>query len=276
MIKCLKISLLIAILIMPSYLNSQSSDINDASTPIDPMSYYNPNSLGIYAGLSTMTILNDNAAVKKFEDRSNPDKDVYGGSYQEIQSGIDFHIVVPLDENDLFRLPIGIEYMMFRSKEYLHYIVSGRPGDDIYISNQNDLISIYSGIHYVLMKYKPYDVNLSIGLELKATYNTNIETMIERRYHNGDIEKYHFYEAIDNGQQKADAMRIGSFLKINGEGRLLNNLHANIYFGLGIVNLIGLDDSRGELLTPVKEGEAAENMIMVYQIGFQFKYRVDL
>ena len=202
MIKYLKIFLLLALSLIPNYLNSQSNIANDESTPIDPMSYYNPKSMGIYAGLSTMTILNDNAAAKKFEDRTDPNKDVYGGSYQEIQSGIDFHVIVPLDENDIIRLPIGIEYMMFRSKEYSHYIVSGRPGDDIYISNQNDLISIYSGLHYVLMKYKPYDVNLSLGLELKATYNTNIETMIERRYHNGDIEKYHFYEAIENGQQK--------------------------------------------------------------------------
>lgn len=225
----------------------------------------------VTGGLAIMNIIGNNPAAMPFVKEEVMDngeyKYTYGGSFQETQSGFDVNLRIPLDDNDKLRIPIGLEYIFFRSKE-LEHVISSESSHDFLLVNKLDLITLYSGMHYVLLKYPEYDINIYTGFEVRGTYLTYSD------FRGTEIFKDDVDKVWDlNDKDKTDAFRIGACVKFGGEGRIYKNMYANWFFGLTALNLIGTEKSRGEFLTPGTVLETRESTVFTYQIGFQVQYK---
>jgi len=231
-------------------------------------SQYNMN-YTLTGGLAIMNIIGNNPAKLPFVNEewlSNGEyKYTYGGSFQETQSGFDVNFRIPLDDADKLRVPIGLEYIFFRSKEIEH-VISNEESHDFLVENRFDLITVYSGMHYVMLKYPDYDINVYTGLEVRGTY------LAFNDFKGTEIFK-DSPDKVYNLNDKSPAFRIGTCLKFGGEGRLYKNMHANWFFALTALNLIGTNKSRGEFLTPQRRLESGESTVFTYQIGFQLQYK---
>ncbi|MEI6088959.1 MAG: hypothetical protein WCR42_00755 [bacterium] len=227
----------------------------------------------ISGGLAIMNVIGKNPAALPFvnkEDLHNGNYIfTYGGSFQETQSGFDVNFRMPIDESDKIRIPIGLEYIFFRAKE-LDRVITGDASHDFLTINKFDLMTLYTGLHYVIFKYPEYDINVYTGFELRATYlgfNTFHGTEI---FKDGSTIEHDL-----NDPKKTDAFRIGTSIKLGGEGRLSKsqNVYANWFFALTALNVIGTEKSRGEFLTPITALETRERTAFTYQIAFQVQYK---
>lgn len=219
-------------------------------------------------GLTTMHIFNDNPAAMPFvteKDYNGTTQYVYGASYQETQSGYDINLKFPVSKNERFKIPFGIEHIFFRAKEIEH-VISGENSHDFLLENKLDLITAYSGVHYVLTYVEDYDISFYGGLELRATVQTANSFIGTEMFKDGTDKIYDLTE-------KGTAFRIGAGLKLGGEGQIYKNIYANMVFGVAALNLIGNSKSRGEFLTPINEYENNENIVLTYQVAFQLQYK---
>jgi len=222
-------------------------------------------------GYTIMNIIGNNPAALPFVKEEVMDngeyKYTYGGSFQETQSGFDVNMRIPIDDKDKLRIPIGMEYIFFRSKE-LEHVISSETSHDFLLVNKLDLITLYSGMHYVLLKYPEYDISVYTGFEVRGTYLGMSD------FRGTEIFKDDEDKVWDlNDKDKTNAFRIGAGIKFGGEGRIYKNMYANWFFGLTALNVIGTEKSRGEFLTPVTALETRESTVFTYQIGFQVQYK---
>lgn len=220
-------------------------------------------------GIAIMNIIGNNPAKLPFYNEKILDNGQseyrYGGSFQETQSGFDVNFRIPLDDSDKIRIPIGLEYIFFRSKEIDH-VIYGNDSHDLLVENKLDLITLYSGLHYVLFKYPEYDINVYTGFELRATYLGSNDFKGTEIFKDGQ-------DTVHNMIHKTDAFRIGTAIKLGGEGRIYKSLYANWFFALTALNVLGTDKNRGEFLTPQRRAETRESTVFTYQIGFQVQYK---
>jgi hypothetical protein len=227
----------------------------------------------VTGGLAIMNIIGNNPAALPFVDEEITDDGeyvyTYGGSFQETQSGFDINFRMPLDENDKIRIPIGLEYIFFRSKEIEHVITSAE-SHDFLVENRFDLMTLYSGFHYVLFNYPEYDINVYAGFEVRGTYLGFSDFKGTEIFKNEADKVWNL-----NDKDKTDAFRIGTSIKFGGEGKLNkdHNVYANWFFALTALNVIGNEKARGEFLTPTNALETRERTVFTYQIGFQVQYK---
>jgi hypothetical protein len=201
-------------------------------------------------GLSTLTLIGNTPARDSFFDDNNPDDDSdneYGGSLQETQRGFDLHINIPLSADDIWRIPIGIEYIFGRAREMQNF---GYVGDRNITGYDVDLITLYSGAKYNIWKYPNYEITFWGSFELRGTFVTNIDYFqYEKSYENSKEGIQVLYVDFDD---KETAFRIGTSLKIGGEGRLSKNVYLSWAVGFNCLNFLLRDNSYGELLVPHK------------------------
>ncbi len=224
-------------------------------------------------GLAIMNIIGNNPAALPFvKEEVLPTGEyqyTYGGSFQETQSGFDINFKIPVDDGDKLKIPIGLEYIFFRSKE-LEHVISSESSHDFLLVNKFDLITLYSGIHYVLLKYPEYDINVYTGFEVRGTYLGFSDFRGTEIFKDGPDKVWDL-----NDKDKTPAFRIGTSLKFGGEGRITKKapIYANWFFALTALNVIGTEKARGEYLTPTNSLETRERTVFTYQIGFQFQYK---
>jgi hypothetical protein len=214
-------------------------------------------------GLSTNTILGSNPGGKPIVPSTDADPIVIGGGFYGSQPGLEMRYTIPIDEDNNWRIPIGIDYQFFMAKERLP---EGKYIEDK-ITHTMNLITPYVGVSYVLQNLKYLKAKTYISLEMRATMLRNIEYRLQR--------DYFYINALDttiNFKTKPEVTRIGGIFKLGVEGYLFEPLQLNASVGLSMMNLIGRDNKRYELLTPLTYLETKESFVYSLNISILFQY----
>lgn len=212
-------------------------------------------------GLSTLTFVGDNPATHGFvhDFKEGADKDfTIGGSFQETQRGIDLRADLSMTEDDKWRIPVGFNYIFCRSREMRNY----RELKAVKAFN-TDILSLYSGVHYCLWKYPVQDISVYAGAEVYGSYFTNIKYEIYFKDGGKELDR-------EPRPTKDNAFRIGSALRLGGEGKVYKDVYLSWGVGLHCMNLLIRDEGRGELMTPSLEYEYN------YEETFLFGYSVNI
>mgnify|MGYP001227042251 FL=1 len=214
-------------------------------------------------GLSTTTILGNNPGGKPIVPSSDSDPIVIGGGFYGSQPGLEMRYTIPIDEDNNWRIPVGIDYQFFMAKERLP---EGKYIEDK-ITHTMNLITPYIGISYVLQNLKYLKAKTYVSLEMRATMLRNIDYRLQR--------DYFYINALDTTivfKTKYEATRLGGVFRVGVEGYLFEPLQLNASVGLSIMNVVGRDNSRYELLTPLTYLETKESYVYNLNISILFQY----
>lgn len=220
----------------------------------------------IGAGIITTQILGDNPAKLSIINYSSKDDQVTGGSFPDAQPGVQLQFLFPIDEDAKFRIPVSLSYSFFRGKERVNY---NRNIVDYY-SHTLNIMGVNSGFQYAFLPVQFAHANMYAGLEISLNYINNIDIEWYRDYLNNNVFKDEIYKT----PPKEDALRIGGLFKLGVEGRLRKNFYINAGGAIGIMNIIGKNDNRGELLTPITMFETIESNVYTLQVYILVQYNL--
>src|SRR5690606_3976962 len=71
---------------------------------------------------------------------------------------------------------------------------------------------------------------------------------------------------------KSDVWRFSFMPKIGVEGELTDDIYINASVGFQTLNLLGRDNRRGELLTPITDFETQESLVKSFVFSFMLQY----
>jgi len=217
------------------------------------------------AGLSTMWIINDNAARESIVPRD--ETDIPGAGFDGQQIGFSIRMLYNLNEKKKLRLTTGLDYYFMRGVQRNQLTSS-----TIYYTYAVNVPTIVLGTEYAFVEYPPGDVRIYAGIEARGAF-TSAEPIDFRLVRLGDNTLIQ----SGTGQIKDNAFRLGGAIRLGVDGEIYEPMYVNISAGYGILNLIGRDDTRGELFTPnhsaVGYTEERENYIHNVLFSFLLQYR---
>jgi hypothetical protein len=224
-------------------------------------------------GIITSSILGDNPARKPIVNPTSDGTQVFGGSYNLNQSGIDMRLTLPINEK--FDIPISLDYLFYTAKELNPISFPEVQGADTItvlelnkFHNKLNFFGVSAGLHYKFAHIDIANAYFYTGLELKMNY----------------IHSYSFTHEIENltfpnrsreveQEPKENALRFGALYRLGVYGRLHKNWDVNISGSLNVVNLFTKDNSRGELLTPTSLFVNKESTLYTANLSFLIQYR---
>lgn len=220
-------------------------------------------SVSILFGLSTSRIIGDNPGAKPMVERDSTKPAVNGGSFDGFQPGIVLKLNFKIDKQGNFEIPIGFEYNFLRAAERIpisKYTTAS-------LNHSVDIPAISIGFNYHFLKFPLANVKAYIGLETRLNF---IQSGIWRR----EI-RYGYLDTTDilERKTKVPATRLGGVLHLGIEGEISEPVFINTTFGIGAMNLIGRDNSRGELLTFSRYNEIEESIVFNYYFSLMIQYR---
>lgn len=220
--------------------------------------------VNIGIGLISTGIVGNNRAKLPVATTSTAVDAFTGGSFKYSQPGIQIRATFPINNHEDFRFISTFDYIFFVGRERFGYDKA-----KILFSNKLDLISFSLGLEYVWANLDFANAKLYTGLDIKANYihNLHFDQYIEL----ADDPENPSLEVYD---PKVNALRFGGDIKLGVEGRLRKNFYINTGLSLGVVNLIGRDDSRGELMTPLTVFENQESFLSVLQVFILVQYNL--
>lgn len=191
-----------------------------------------------------------------------------GGSFKGAQPGIELRYTYSLDEEDNFRIPIGVGYEFFSAREKIPL----PPYIEVKLRHDLNIISPYAGFEYKFFKLPKAKAYVYGGVDFKAFFikNAEYQNIIENLR---DPEETYTVKA-----GKEDAARFGMTYRIGVEGALYENYEINTSIGLNVLNIAGKDAQRGELLTPIPRSypistENRERTVYGFYVSILLQYR---
>jgi hypothetical protein len=218
------------------------------------------------AGLTTLTILGDNPATKPFFERDTAKPNLFGGSFDGPQVGVSFRLNYSLDTIGQFVIPIGLDYNFFESRERVP--VSSTV--TAYYKNSTSIPTLSLGLDVMIKKWDIADAKIYAGLDARMS-------IVQQGKYESDLEYLNFdtVEVLIRNT-KSTVNRYGFNLKLGLQGRLDGPIYMNSWVSYGIMNLIGRDDKRGELLTPFRQTtyiEDKESFVHTLHFNFMIQYK---
>lgn len=209
--------------------------------------------LSISSGLVTTNILGDGPNTAPMIPRDNDTSKDFssGGSFKGVQPGIAVFLNIGFGEDSPFTVPIGYEYTMYDARERIPVTMQ----TTAWFKHTVNVSTITLGLDYEIVKTALSKVGIYAGLEGRASFIPagNLYSKIEYKTTNQLV--------INNRKTKDSAFRFGGQVKFGIKGEIIPPLFINSSFGLGIMNLTGRDNERGELLTPDIRYETKESII---------------
>lgn len=234
----------------------------------------------IGGGITTSKILGDNPATKPILPTDSTAEQISGGSFNAIAPGFEVKALVPIDEKKLHNIPIGIILTNYSSGERIP--ISAYTVINLWHSVTN--LAFYTGYEYSYLNLKDFidlhsnperpasidripDVFFFVGADVRANLFLNGKYTFK--------EKYILFP--ENNEQvvkstKPDAFRLGAYFRTGVRGKLADKLSVNIAASAGVVNLVGKDDERGELLTPFTLFESKEGTLYTFNLSILLQY----
>jgi len=215
------------------------------------------NKFKVATGLTTTSILGNNPAKLPMIPMTDEEDAVTGGALKHAQPGIELRFTFPVDQYGTINIPLSLDYTFFTGRERINtsqFIV------DIW-THSVDIFSISTGLHYVFYEMDFANAKMYGGLEGRISFIHGIDTRAERDYLEDLLPDETWIVP-----PKENATRFGGNLRLGVEGKLHKNLYINTGAAFSVMNLIGKDDSRGELLTPIKFLEVKESTLSSFHV----------
>jgi hypothetical protein len=239
--------------------------IMNAADPITPARKFEPvKPFGEYyvgIGLAGVNIFDSNPAWDPINSR-----DVIGGSFDGVENGFSISAATNLDENSTWMLPFSFEWLFLSANE--QYVRASYQKE--FWNHQIDLQKISTGIQWNFCTFPFKDVRAYMGLEVKAVLVNNQELTVKYKNTTTGV----LVEEERNYKVKDAAVRLGGEYKIGFRGELAHNLYLNVFAGYECLNLLGRDDNRGELLTPLSTYETEEGLVSGIHYNFIIEYKL--
>lgn len=214
-------------------------------------------------GVVTTSILGDNRAKLPMVATDDSENAYTGGSFDYSQPGFSLKANIRDDENKI-RYGIGVDYLLFSGRERIN-ITGGRIVH--YLMHDVNILSFGADFNYVLLELDFANAKIYTGIEAKMYYLHNISAQVK--------EDWLEIDEMDNlitHTPKPNAFRFGGSVKAGIEGRLRKKLYVNTGLAVGLINLLGRDDERGELLTPLRLFEDKESYVPTLQVFISLQY----
>lgn len=222
----------------------------------------------VSAGLSTIEIIGNNIAQYPLI-WDTPDGKIYGGSFDQSQNGFRIEAIFSLDESEKIEIPIGFEYSFFSGRE--RQPIS--EVSDIKFKHDIGAAIVTLGFLYSFYEMKPFN--------LKAKFYSGIDTRTsfigQGRYEasiNYTIDK----PEVISYNTKESAIRFGGAVLMGMNGEITKQVCVDFRAGLGMMNLLGKDDERGELFTPRKKTgdyeEKGESSVFTFHFAMLLQFRI--
>lgn len=219
--------------------------------------------LRLSAGISTIEILGDSPNSRTIVNRDTNVATV-GGSFNGTQPGFGFRVQTSLDENNIYIIPFGFDYYFFEGLERI-------PAPGSYTAKWRHSLNIMAftaGFNYAFVKFPLANVRGYTAIELRGSLIQQgeiVQTTIDSKTDN---------VTVDEHVTKESTFRLGGAIYIGFMGDIDDPFYINFYTGLGIMNLLGRDNSRGELLTPINYYENEESLIYNLHFSLQLQYKI--
>jgi hypothetical protein len=228
----------------------------------------------LQVGLSSMNIIGNNPATEPMWYVDGQGNHVYGGSLNGSYLGGMIKLIISMDSAEKLTIPVGFEYTLLDGMYNYPYVDTTNIYRQRYLNNYKfsaDCFKIYLGANYVVKRFPIAHGKLYMGAEAVTTFITNVERKRDTYFVTYDSMTTH----ID---KKDNAVRLGGVFRLGINGKIINNFYADINCGVGIMNLIGRNNSRGELLTPTKNTpsyvETKESLVYTFQLVMSVQYRL--
>lgn len=219
--------------------------------------------LKVSSGITTTSILGSNPAKMPMIPMTDEEDAVTGGALRHAQPGIELRFTTPIDNVDLLYVPISFNYVFFTGRERINtsqYIV------DIWTHTLN-VFSVSTGLQVNFYKMDFANAKMYAGLEASVSHIHEIDTRASRDYLENLLPDETWIVP-----PKDKATRLGGTVRFGVEGQLHKNLHANVGTAFSVANLIGKDDARGELYTPINFLEPKESTVSQFQVFILLQY----
>jgi hypothetical protein len=219
----------------------------------------------VTGGLTTMWITSENIARERIFPRS--EEEMPGAGFDGQQAGISLRMLYGIDAVKNMRVTAGLDYYFLRGIQRNQFTSS-----TLFFTYSVDMPTLVLGTEYALLEYPPGDARIYAGIEARGalTIAKPINFRLVRLKGDTLIQS-------GKGEIKENAFRLGGAVRLGIDGEIYDPFYVNFSVGYGIINLVGRDDSRGELFTPnhtaVGYIEAKENFIHNMLVSFLIQYR---
>jgi len=211
-------------------------------------------------GTCPTSVFGDNGATSVF---INPQKSTtIGGGFFGFQNGIYLRGIWQKSDAN-FAIPIGFEYIFYRAYHRVPYA----PKVTLYLRHFIDVPTVTLGFRYYLFKLPFANVKCYSEIDARGSFvgKSNYSVRID-------------YEAFDSTLVKSVSyknavFRFGGDFRIGFLGEVVYPWYVNIFTNVSYVNLLGRNNKRGELLTPVPDYEPKENPVYNFQLGIGVYYK---
>ncbi len=222
----------------------------------------------ISGGLYTTTVLGNNPGIKPFAERDATKPPLFGGGFSGPQPGFEILFYFPVGKSDRLSVPFGFNYTFFTGLE--------RIPQSIYVTQRIvhsvDIATLALGMQYAVLKYDIANAKIYTGVNLTSSFISKNNFSVTTEYKLIDSTE------VLSQSLKSACTRFGGELSLGIEGEIAPSWFVNINGSLGILNLLGRDNSRGELLTPSKVTpfytENKEQYIYTFHYTFLVQYRL--
>ena len=226
----------------------------------------------ILFGITTIRIVGPNAAGKPFIDRANKDNpsNIFGASYYGPQNGFRLQYSLHLDSLDRIFLPISFDYILFDGRERYP-----GPSYEIFLINQSSMPQVNVGFGYNFLKLFKSLLKFYVTADAKFSYlvaNSFTKQLVDKSV-------TPFIESDTVWNVKNAAFRVGGGLNLGFKAKFSKNIFINMNLGFSVLNILGRNNARGELLTPFKEQkdlqyfENTENYVPTFNICMMLEYK---
>lgn len=222
-------------------------------------------SLGV--AFTTSKILGDNPAISTLIPINTP---VPGGSFNGAMPGVELKGQYKLDEIGDWRLVGGVNYTFYSARERIP-----REKSIYRLTHEVNILSPLIGINYTIFRFPSALSSVYAGVEARYNFIHNSEALFnEEIKETGETTVFGRYG-------KSNAGRFGGIVKLGIEGELAENYMINVSWGLDMLNALGRDNSRGQLLTPYKAedlklnpgAETIEDLTYNFYFSLMIQYR---
>ncbi len=226
-------------------------------------------SLGV--AFTTSKIMGDNPAIETMRILNGS---IPGGSFNGAMPGVEVLGQYRLDKIGDWKLVGGVNYTSYSARER-------QPADisDIRFEHNVNIISPLVGINYTIFRFPTAMSSFYAGLQLKYNYIFGSEFLVSETLRStGEIVPR---KPIDIG--KDNTGRAGGLFKLGIEGEIHENYMINVSWGIDVLNPVGRDNVRGNLLTPFSQSdfignvdwELEEELTYNFYFSLMIQYRFD-
>ncbi len=216
--------------------------------------------LALELGLVPTSVFGNNSASAVFAPGAK--ESTIGGGFFGFQNGILLKSIWEIKGTNL-SIPFGLEYIFYRAYHRVPYA----PKVTFYFRHFIDVPTLTLGLRYNMFKLPFANVKAYSEVDARGSFvgKSNYHLRID-------------YESLDSTDLKSvshknSVFRFGTGIKLGFLGEIIHPFYANMFAAVNYVNLLGKNNGRGELLTPVPKYETSENPVFNFQLAVTLFYK---